>query len=166
MRTFTLALVAAATLAGCAYKSTYQRTNFETDPKPVAAERVKVARSADDLVSKYDELGRYSGRAPTVTEAMDQAKQWCGHNGGDLYVLSRDPGETAFGRWEVDGTCALIDPTTTPDYIKAEERKAKRAERKKKQAAKKKAEAKQAKKKAAAKTAAKKKKAKQATTTE
>jgi hypothetical protein len=105
-----------------------------------------------------------------VTEAMDQAKQWCGHNGGDLYVLSRDPAETASGRWEVDGTCALIDPTTTPDYIKAEERKQKRAERKKKQAAKKKAEQKQAKqaakKKAAAKTAAKKKKAKQATTTE
>lgn len=160
MRTFILALVAATGLAGCAYKSTYRRTNFDTDPKPVAAQKVKVARSADDLVSQYTELGRYTGRAPTVKEAMDQAKQWCGHNGGDLYVLSRDPGETAFGRWQVDGTCALIDPSTTPEHIKAQERKEKREARKKKNAQKKAQEQKQAK-KAGAKKKKKKKAAQQ-----
>ena len=157
MRTFTLALVAAVGLAGCAYKSTYRRTNFETDPKPVPAQRVKVARSAGDLVSQYTVLGSYSGRAPTVKEAMDSAKQWCGHNGGDLYVLEHDPEQGAFGRYNVDGSCALIDPATTPEHIKAEERAKRRAERKQKAAAKKKATAKKAKKKTAKKKTAKKK---------
>jgi hypothetical protein len=166
MRTFILALVSAAALAGCAYKSSYRQTNFETDPKPVAAEQVKVARSADDLVSQYSELGRYKGRAPTLNEAMDGAKQWCGSYGADLFVLDHDPTSTSSGRYEIEGTCGLIDPTTTPDHIKKAERQKRREERREKRDALEQAEnkkAKQAAKKKKAKQAAKKKKAKQAT---
>ena len=156
MRTFILALVSAATLAGCAYKSSYRQTNFETDPKPVPADRVKVARSADDLVSKYTELGRYEGRAPTLNEAMDGAKQWCGSYGADLFVLDHDPTSTSRGRYEVEGTCGLIDPTTTPEHIKKAERQKRRAERREKREELEQAEQKKA------KQAARKKKAKQA----
>ena len=70
----TLALVASSSLAGCAYKSSYRQTNFDVTTQPVPQDKVKVVKSKDDLTSAWTEIGLYRGRAPSVKEAMDVAK--------------------------------------------------------------------------------------------
>lgn len=101
-----LALVAAVA-SGCAYKSSYRQTNFDVEPAPVETKDVKVVKSKDDLVRGFTELGNYRGRAPTVKEAMDVAKNQCGREGAELYVLHVEPYESS-GAWNVDGVCAVF----------------------------------------------------------
>ena len=103
----TLALVASSSLAGCAYKSNYRQTNFDVQTQPVPQAKVKVVKSKDDLVTPYTEIGLYRGRAPTVKEAMDVAKNQCGREGAELYVLNVEPYESG-GVWNVDGVCAVF----------------------------------------------------------
>ena len=103
----TLALVASSSLAGCAYKSSYRQTNFDVTPQPVPQAKVKVVKSKDDLTSAWTELGLYRGRAPSVKEAMDVAKNQCGREGADLYILNVEPYESG-GVWNVDGICAVF----------------------------------------------------------
>ncbi|MCX4244841.1 hypothetical protein [Paraliomyxa miuraensis] len=95
-------------LSGCAsaYKSFYRETDHQTKPKPVAAEQVKVVKSADDLKTEWSELGTYRGHAPTVKEAMNAAQVACGKAGADFFILYTEPYE-AHGVWKVDGRCAL-----------------------------------------------------------
>ncbi len=102
-----LALIASMGLAGCAYKSSYRQTNFDVQTQAVPSAEVKVVKSKDDLVSAYTELGIYRGRAPTVKEAMDVAKNQCGREGAELYVLNVEPYESG-GTWNVDGVCAVF----------------------------------------------------------
>lgn len=101
-------------LAGCAYKSSYRQTNFDTETQAVPAAEVKVVKSKDDLVSAYTELGIYRGRAPTVKEAMDVAKNQCGREGGELYVLNVEPYESG-GTWNIDGVCAVFAAADASD---------------------------------------------------
>ena len=103
----TLALVASSSLAGCAYKSSYRQTNFDVKTKPVPEKKVKVVKSKDDLTSNYTEIGIYRGRAPTVKEAMDVAKNQCGREGAELYILNVEPYESG-GVWNIDGVCAVF----------------------------------------------------------
>ena len=103
----TLALVASSSLLGCAYKSSYRQTNFDVQTQPVPQAEVKVVKSKDDLTSAYTEIGTYVGRAPTVKEAIDVAKNQCGREGAELYVLNVEPYESA-GAWKVDGACAVF----------------------------------------------------------
>lgn len=100
-------LLAAALPLGCAtaYKSFYRETDHDLKPAPVAAEDVKVVRSADDLRTAWSELGNYEGHAPTVREAMDAAKNACGKAGADYFILNVEPYESR-GVWKVDGICA------------------------------------------------------------
>jgi hypothetical protein len=111
MRRPILALTAVAFLAslvsGCAmaYRSSYRETNHDLHPKPVAAAKVKVVKSRDDLVRQWTELGSYKGHAPTVREAMDAAKQMCGQYGADLFILNAEPFASE-GVYKVDGICA------------------------------------------------------------
>ena len=108
----TLALIASMGLAGCAYKSSYRQTNFDTQTKPVPPKKVKVVKGKDNLVSGFTELGIYRGRAPTVQEAMDTAKNQCGNEGGELYILNVEPYESG-GSWNVDGVCAVFAAADT-----------------------------------------------------
>ncbi len=103
----TLAFVASSSLVGCAYKSSYRQTNFDVQTQPVPQAEVKVVKSKDDLTSPYTEIGTYVGRAPTVKEAMDVAKNQCGREGAELYVLNVEPYESA-GAWKVGGACAVF----------------------------------------------------------
>lgn len=100
-------LSASTLLAGCAvnYKSFYRETNRDLHPKPVAAAKVKVVKSRDDLRAGWTELGNYEGHAPTVKEAMDAAKSSCGRAGADYFILNVEPFESR-GVWKVDGICA------------------------------------------------------------
>ncbi len=109
----TLALVASSSLVGCAYKSSYRQTNFDTQTQPVPAGEVRVVKSKDDLSNAYTELGIYRGRAPTVKEAMDVAKNQCGREGAELYVLNVEPYESG-GTWNVDGVCAVFASAPAP----------------------------------------------------
>lgn len=102
-----LALAASTSLAGCAYKSSYRQTNFDLQTQPVPQEQVKVVKSPDDLQSEYTEIGLYRGRAPTAKEALDVAKNQCGREGAELYVLNVEPYESG-GVWNVDGVCAVF----------------------------------------------------------
>jgi hypothetical protein len=103
----TLALAASAVLGGCAYKSSYRQTNFDVQTQPVPQDKVKVVKSKDNLNSAYTEIGLYRGRAPTVKEAMDVAKNQCGREGAELYILNVEPYESG-GSWQVDGVCAVF----------------------------------------------------------
>jgi len=99
--------VAASLLSGCtfAYKSSYRETNHSLQPKPVAAASVKVVKTREDLARKWTELGTYNGNAPSVREAMDAAKQVCGNEGADLFILNTPPFQSD-GVYKVDGICA------------------------------------------------------------
>jgi hypothetical protein len=101
------ALSAVALLTGCAtaYKSFYRETDHDRHPRPVAGEKVRVVKSADDLSAAWSELGNYEGHAPTVKEAMDAAKRTCGKAGADFFILNVAPFESR-GVWKVDGICA------------------------------------------------------------
>lgn len=105
----TLPLLVLVTLGASAcspaYVSRYNGTNHRTDAPPVAPADVKIVKSRDDLVSAWTELGAYRGKAPTVTEAMDMAKEQCGANGADLYILDVEPYASG-GGFRVDGICA------------------------------------------------------------
>ena len=103
----TLALVASSSLAGCAYKSSYRQTNFDVQTQPVPQDKVKVVKQGEDLTSNYTEIGLYRGRAPTVREAMDVAKNQCGREGAELYILNVEPYESG-GVWHIDGVCAVF----------------------------------------------------------
>jgi hypothetical protein len=94
--------------SGCAsaYSSLYKETNHNLHPKPVAANKVNVVKSRDDLSSAWTELGVYRGHAPTVKEAMDAAKQQCGNAGANYYILNTEPFQSE-GSWKVDGVCAV-----------------------------------------------------------
>ncbi len=98
-----IGLAAAIGLGGCAYKSSYRQTNFKHKSSPVAAKKVRVVKSRDNLKSEWVELGNYHGRAPTLQEAMDTAKSYCGNEGGNLFVLHAEPHEGS--GWNVDGVC-------------------------------------------------------------
>jgi hypothetical protein len=104
-----LALTAALGLSACAsaYKSYWKQTNFKQAPAPVAPNDVKVVKSRDNLTSSWVELGIYRGKAPTVNEAMDTAKQECGAHGANVYVLNTEP-FAAGGGYKVDGVCGRI----------------------------------------------------------
>ena len=108
MRRRSLALVtvlsAVSLLSGCAtaYKSYYRETDHQSKPKPVAAEKVKVVKSADDLNTAWSEIGLYRGHAPTVKEAIEAAQRACGKAGADFFILYTEPYE-ARGVWMVDG---------------------------------------------------------------
>ena len=103
----TLALVASSSLVGCAYKSSYRQTNFDVKTQPVPQDKVKVVKSKDDLSSAYTEIGNYAGKAPTVKEAIDVAKNQCGREGAELFILNVEPFESG-GAWKVDGVCAVF----------------------------------------------------------
>lgn len=98
----------ASLLSGCAtaYKSYYRETDHQTKPKPVAPEKVKVVKSADDLRTEWSEIGTYRGHAPTVKEAMAAAQQACGKAGAEFFILYTEPYE-ARGVWKIDGRCAI-----------------------------------------------------------
>ncbi len=113
----TLALVASSTLVGCAYKSSYRQTNFDLQPQAVPTAKVKVVKSKDNLTNAYTELGIYRGRAPTVKEAMDVAKNQCGREGGELYILNVEPYESG-GTWNIDGVCAVFATAAASDDSK------------------------------------------------
>lgn len=106
-------LSASLLVIGCAsnYKSFYRDTNRDLQPKPVAAEKVKVVKSASDLSASWAELGNYDGHAPTVKEAMDAAKSACGRAGADYFILNVEPFESR-GVWKVDGVCAAKTAAT------------------------------------------------------
>jgi hypothetical protein len=89
-----------------AYVSRYNGKNHRIDAPPVAPADVLVVKSRDDLVSSWTELGAYRGKAPTVNEAMDMAKEQCGANGANLYILNVEPYASG-GGFRVDGICAL-----------------------------------------------------------
>lgn len=103
-----VALAAIFGLAACspAYVSRYKGTNHKISAPPVAPREVKVVKSRDDLVSSFTELGVYRGKAPTVEEAMEMAKEQCGANGADLFILNVEPYASENG-FRVDGVCAL-----------------------------------------------------------
>jgi hypothetical protein len=105
-RTTALALftVLFSALPGCAYKSYWKQTNFKETPAPVAAQDVKVVKARGDLASEFTELGFYRGKAPTVAEAMDTAKNECGRHGANLYVLDNPPVAHGSG-FQVEGVC-------------------------------------------------------------
>ena len=100
-------LCAALLLSACAgpYRSFYRETNHKLKPAPIAAEKVKVVKSEDDLTSEWTEVGIYRGHAPTVKEAMEAAQGACGKAGAELFILNTEPFE-AGGLWKVDGFCA------------------------------------------------------------
>lgn len=102
-----LALLAAS---GCssAYSSLYKETNHKLRPAPVAAKDVKVVKSREDLKRAWTEIGVYRGHAPTVNEAMETAKQQCGANGANVYVLNTAPFQSE-SSWKVDGVCGRFD---------------------------------------------------------
>jgi hypothetical protein len=103
-----------ATLStGCAmaYKSSYRETNHDLHPQPVAAAKVKVVKSRDELTRTWTELGSYKGNAPTVREAMDAAKQMCGQYGADLFILNVPPFASE-GVFKIDGICAASTRAT------------------------------------------------------
>lgn len=105
--TFIAAALAVASLGGCAtaYKSFYKQTDMDFAAKPLAAKKVKVVKSKDDLVeTQTQEVGIYRGHAPTIKEAMNAAKQKCGEKGADFYVLNTEP-FLSDGVYKVDGTC-------------------------------------------------------------
>ncbi len=106
----TLALVASSSLVGCAYNSSYRQTNFDVKTQPVAQSKVKVVKSKDDLSRAYTEIGTYVGKAPTAKEAIDVAKNQCGREGAELFILNVEPYESA-GSWKVDGACAVFAAT-------------------------------------------------------
>lgn len=97
----------ASVTSGCAmaYKSSYRETNGGLNSKPVAAAKVKVVKSRDELVREWVELGTYKGNAPTVREAMDAAKQVCGEQGADLFILNVPPFQSE-SVYKIDGICA------------------------------------------------------------
>lgn len=101
-----LVLLASVT-SGCAmaYRSSYRETNSSVNPQPVPAATVKVVKSRDELVREWVELGTYKGNAPTVREAMDAAKQMCGEQGADLFILNVPPFQSE-GVYKIDGICA------------------------------------------------------------
>ena len=112
-RSFAVTVLLAATLlSGCAtaYKSFYRETDHDLKPAPVAAEKVRVVKSAADLRTAWSELGNYEGHAPTVNEAMDAAKDACGKAGADFFILNVEPYESR-GVWKVDGICAAKSAT-------------------------------------------------------
>ena len=96
-------------VSGCAtaYSSLYKETNHQLHPTPVPAKNVKVVKSRDDLSSAFTELGVYRGHAPTVKEAMDEAKLQCGNAGANLYILNTPPFQSE-SSWKVDGICAQL----------------------------------------------------------
>lgn len=104
--------IAVGALAGCspAYSSLYKETNHKLHPAPIAAKHVKVVKSRDDLKSAWTEIGVYRGHAPTVNEAMATAKQQCGTNGANLYILNAEPFQSE-NAWKVDGVCGRLDKT-------------------------------------------------------
>lgn len=99
--------LALTSLSGCAYKSSYRQSNFKHNGAKVPAKQVRVVKSQDDLVSKWTELGTYRGRAPTLQEAMDTAKTYCGGEGGNLFVLDTEPYEGS--GWNVSGICGASE---------------------------------------------------------
>jgi hypothetical protein len=108
---FSLSLsLAVGALTGCspAYSSFYKETNHKLHPAPVAAKDVKVVKSREDLKSAWTEIGVYRGHAPTVKEAMATAKQQCGSNGANLYILNTEPFQSE-ASWKVDGVCGRLD---------------------------------------------------------
>jgi len=96
-----------ATACSPAYSSMYKETNSKLNPAPVAAKDVKVVKSREDLSSAWTEIGVYRGRAPTVEEAMNTARQQCGANGANLYVLNTAPFSSE-SSWKVDGVCGRL----------------------------------------------------------
>jgi hypothetical protein len=103
-------LVASFAVSACspAYVTRYNGTNHRLDAPPVAPTEVKVAKSRDEITSSWTELGAYRGKAPTVAEAMDIAKEQCGANGANLYILNVEP-YASRGGFFVDGICVLRD---------------------------------------------------------
>ncbi len=90
---------------GCAYQGMYKQTNNSVTFAPVAPRNVQVARNKEAVSRAWTELGSYTGHAPTVTEAMDTAKQQCGAHGANFYILNTEPFQSE-GVWKVDGLCA------------------------------------------------------------
>jgi len=101
---FALAVLFATT--GCAYSSFYKQTEYDVQPKPVSAKNVKIVRRAEDLSTEWTKLGEYSGKAPTIAEAMQAAQSRCGQAGSHFYILSNDPEPTG-GGVRVSGACAV-----------------------------------------------------------
>jgi hypothetical protein len=95
-------------LSACspAYVSRYNGTNHRLDAPPVAPADVRIVKSRDNLTSEWTEVGAYRAKAPTVAEAMDMAKEQCGANGANLYILNVEPYASG-GGFRVDGICAL-----------------------------------------------------------
>ncbi len=100
-------LTAASLLGGCAtaYKSFYRETDHKSKPAPVAADQVKVVKTAGDLEQETKEIGLYKGHAPTVKEAMEAAQAACGKAGANFFILYTEPYQ-ARNVWKVDGYCA------------------------------------------------------------
>ena len=101
-----LPLLLAATACSPAYVARYNGTNHRIDAPPVAPANVLVVKSRDNLSSQWTEIGTYRGKAPTVVEAMDIAKEQCGAKGANLYILNVEPYASG-GGFRVDGICAL-----------------------------------------------------------
>jgi hypothetical protein len=101
-----LALTVLVGTSGCAYKGMYKQTNSSASSKPVAPDKVKVAKSKDAVDKAWVELGVYAGQAPTVKEAMEAAQRECGNHGANFYILNTEPFQSE-NVWKVDGICAL-----------------------------------------------------------
>lgn len=97
-------------VAACspAYVARYNGNNHRVDAPPVAPADVKIVKSRDNLTSGFTELGTYRGKAPSVTEAMDIAKEQCGSHGANLYILDVEPFASG-GGFRIEGVCALRD---------------------------------------------------------
>jgi hypothetical protein len=99
-------LLTSTAVVGCTYTSSYRQTN-NVEAAPVPPPQVKVVRSRDELVSSWAEIGAYTGKAPTVAEAMTTAQEICGQHGANLFILNTPPFASENG-FKVDGVCARM----------------------------------------------------------
>ncbi len=105
MKTHPLVVSVLALTLGCATTSFYKSTNAGAGGKPVQPSRVRVASTKSDVHGEWTEVGQFRGKANTQEAALAAAKQACGHNGANLYILNAAPFESD-GGFRVDGICA------------------------------------------------------------